>query len=249
MKPAGTRVLTILAGGLFLAGVTATEASAQMLKSTDRGFAAVNFGSQTKARTFTTSGSVPLYDETATFESSVGIGNDRIWDVNAGVRVWSNLALGAGYSRYNVTSASTVTASIPDPLRYDTPHSSSANVTGLAHDEGQIHLSAYWLQPVTDKFDIAIYAGPTFFSVKQNLPTGITVATGGTSIASVTQSTVDESAVGVHVGVDLRYLIVKYVGVGVFARLTSGSVSTDVVEAGKIDVGGFQYGAGLRIRF
>lgn len=249
MKAAGTRVLRILAGGLLLAGVTATGASAQMLKSTDRAFAAVNFGSQTKARTFTTSGSLPLYDETATFESSVGIGNDRIWDVSAGVRVWGNLALGAGYSRYDVTSASTVTASIPDPLLFDAPHSASAPVTDVAHEEGQFHLSAYWLQPVTDKFDLAIYAGPTFFSVKQDLPTGITVAAGGTSIASVTQSTVDESAVGVHVGVDLRYLILKNIGVGAFARFTSGSINTTLIEAGKMDVGGFQYGAGLRLRF
>jgi hypothetical protein len=132
MKSAGTRVFGILTGGLLLAGATATTASAQALQSTDRVFAGVSFGSQTKARTFTTTGSFPLYDETATFESVVGIGSAQIIDASAGIRVRGNFGVGVGYTLYKDTSTGTLTASIPDPLLFDTPHSASATVSSTS---------------------------------------------------------------------------------------------------------------------
>jgi hypothetical protein len=247
MKPVLFRVSVVVVG-LLLVGST-RSASAQMLQSTDLVFAGVNFGNQTKARTFTTSGSQPLYDETATFESSTGIGSARIFDISAGVRVWSNLAIGAGFSKYTDSSSGTLNASVPDPLFFDTPHAQSFTAEGLEHEQQQIHLSLYWLQPVTDRFDVSLYAGPTFFSVKQDLQSGIAVASGTSTITSVTTTTVDESTTGYHLGLDFRYLFIQNAGLGAFVRYTSGSVDASVVDGGKIDVGGFQYGVGLRVRF
>jgi hypothetical protein len=246
MKPVMTRV-GILVVGLLLTGAV-REASAQMLQSTDKVFAGVSFGSQTKARTFTVSGSQPLYDETATFESTVGVGSDSIIDISAGLRVWKNVAVGLGWSSYSDTGSSTINASIPDPLFFDSPHARSASADGLEHKEQQIHVSGYWLQPVSDKFDMAFFAGPTFFSVKQDLLTGVTVPSGGTTIESVNRTTVDESAIGLHAGVDLRYLFHKNVGAGVFARFTTAKVDAPI-DGGSMEVGGFQYGFGLRVRF
>lgn len=247
--PAGTRVFGILTSTLFLVGGLATQASAQMLQSTDRAFAGLSFGGQTKARTFRTSGSLPLYEETATFESTVGIGAEGLIDISGGVRVWNNVAVGIGFSRYSDTSNGTFNASIPDPVLFDRPRAASVEVPGLKHSQSQIHLSVYWLQPVTDKIDVSAYAGPTFFSVKQDLPTGFTVAQGTNNIATVTQTQVKESAVGLHAGVDVRYLIIKNAGVGLFLRYAQGRVDTDLVEGGRIEVGGFQYGVGARVRF
>lgn len=243
------KTLGIMTAGLFLGGLTVTDASAQMLQSTDRAFGAISFGAQTKARTFSTAGSLPAYEETATFESTVGIGSARIVDVSAGVRVWNNVAVGLGWSKYSDTSAGILNASIPSPLLFDSPTSSSTTVNDLKHEQSQIHLSLYWLQPITDKFEVSLFAGPTFFSVKQDLLTGITITPGASTIASVTQVTVDESTTGKHAGFDLRYLFTKYVGAGLFARYTSGRVDTPLVTEGKIEVGGFQYGIGLRVRF
>ena len=120
---------------------------------------------------------------------------------------------------------------------------------GLKHTESQFHVSVYWLQPVTDKIDVSFYAGPTFFSVKQDLPSGFTVAAGTATIATVTQVQVSESAVGLHGGVDVRYLILKNAGVGLFLRYAQGRVDSDLVQGGRMEVGGFQYGVGARLRF
>jgi hypothetical protein len=239
---AGKRALGILTGTLFLVTGLVADASAQTLQSTDRAFAGLSFGGQTKARTYTTSGSLPLYEETATFESTVGIGASTLFDVSGGLRVWNNVAVGLGFSRYSDTS-------IPDPVLFDTPRSGSATVAGLKHTETQVHLSVYWLQPVTDKVDVSLYAGPTIFNVKQDLPSGFTVSPGTATIATVTQTQVKETAVGLHGGVDVRYLIRQNVGVGLFLRYAQGRVDSDLVDGGRMEVGGFQYGAGLRVRF
>ena len=248
-KLAVTQGIGILTGALFLVAGLATHASAQTLQSTDRAFAGLSFGGQTKARTYTTNGSLPLYEETATFESTVGIGAGALIDVSGGMRVWNNVAVGVGFSRYSDTSDGTFTASVPDPAIFNSPHSASFTPTGLKHSESQFHVSVYWLQPVTDKIDVSVYAGPTFFSVKQDLPSGFTVTPGTATVATVTQTEVKENAVGLHVGFDARYLILKNAGVGLFLRYASAKVDTTAVDGGQMQVGGFQYGVGVRVRF
>jgi hypothetical protein len=238
-----------LTGALFLIVGLATQTSAQTLQSTDKAFAGLSFGGQTKARTYTTSGTMPLYEETATFGSTVGIGASAMFDLSGGLRVWNNIAVGVGFSRYSDTSDGIFTASIPDPVKFDAPHAFTSTATGLKHTESQVHLSVHWLKPVTDKVDLSFYAGPTFFNVKQDLPSGFTVVPGTATIASVTQTQVKENAIGVHIGMDARYLILKNAGVGVFLRFAQGKAKTTAVDSGKIELGGFQYGVGLRMRF
>jgi hypothetical protein len=243
-----TRVFGILTGIFAVAGLAA-NASAQTLQSTDKAFAGLSFGGQTKARTYRTTGSLPLYEETATFESTVGIGAEALIDLHVGARVWNNVGAGVGFSRYSDTSNGAFSAVIPDPVVFDTPHGASADVPGLKHTESQFHLSVYWLQPVTDKIDLSAYAGPTIFSVKQALPSGFTVNPGTATLASVTTTEVKETAVGLHFGVDGRYLIRKNVGVGLFLRYASAKVDSQLVEGGQFNVGGFQYGVGIRVKY
>ena len=244
----GTRVFGILTGFLAVTAL-ASEASAQALQSTDKIFAGLSFGGQTRARTYKTSGSLPLYEETATFESTVGIGAETIIDISGGLRVWNNVGAGIGFSRYTDTSNGTFSASIPDPVVFDRPTTRFAEAPGLKHTESQIHLSAYWLQPVTDKIDVSVYAGPTIFRVKQDLASGFTVTNGTNVLATVTQTQVNKSAVGLHGGVDVRYLILKNAGVGLFLRYAGAKVDSDLVQGGTLHVGGFQYGVGVRVRY
>ena len=83
----------------------------------------------------------------------------------------------------------------------------------------------------------------------EDLPSGFTVTPGTATIAAVTQTQVKETAVGLHGGVDVRYLILENVGAGLFLRYAQGRVNSDVVEGGRMEVGGFQYGVGARVRF
>jgi len=226
------------------------EAAAQVvLPWHDKGFANVNFGSQTIARRHTNEGSLPLYEEVATWDSSFGVGNNTLIDVSGGVRLWRNFGVGVGFSSYKDTASASVNASIPDTLIFDSPHASSATVDGLEHKERAVHLSAVFVLPIIDKLDVTVSAGPSFYTLKKDVVSNITVANGATSIGSVQTSNLSENTTGGHVGFDVRYRIYKWIGAGVFARYSTASINTDAVSEGKIEVGGLNYGGGLRIVF
>lgn len=238
-----------------LVGIGARGASAQTMHPwTDRGFVNVNGGFQTQARTATAEGSQPLYDEDATFEASIGVGNAPLIDVAGGWRLWRNLAVGIGVSRYSDTSGTTLVASIPDPLFFDTPHQASVPVSGLRHTEVATHVSAIWVMPFTDTIDVAISFGPSVYAVSKDVVTGISVAPGTTSLTDVSTGTVSETGVGGHVALDVHYILLedlgpfRTVGAGLFLRYGTASIDVDGID-GSLDVGGLNYGLGVRLRF
>ena len=225
----------------------ATPASAQ-LTWTDRGFVNVNFGAQTGSRELTLATTFEIYNEQGSVTSTQDVKAGTFFDLSGGVKVWRNLALGAGFMRSVGNADAAVTASVPDPLVFDTPRTVTASATDLKHTEQAVNVSATWMIPFTDKVDIGLVFGPTFFSVKQEFPTSVTVTEPGPALSSVDIAEVDESTVGVHFGVDVSYMFTPRFGVGGLARFTRGSIEIPNA-AEKLTVGGFQIGAGGRVRF
>lgn len=245
------RFLAPVAGAvLFVLFAPVTDAAAQMAWG-DRVFVNGSIGQQKQSQTLSTSGSFPIYEETASWSSTLEVDDSTIIDLAAGFRVWKNLALGVGFTSTTDSHDTTLEASIPDTLLFSNPHASSVPVTGLDRSEKAFHISATWIVPVTDKLDIALSGGPSFFTVEQPYVSGMTVTSGGVTVASVEQSSVKESAVGYHVGIDGTFLITRInrvgIGIGAMARLSSAKVDAPVF--GEIDAGGFQGGVGLRLRF
>lgn len=214
----------------------------------DRGFINFNGLLQTSSRDAQISGAFPLYDEEVTFEGRREIGSGPVLDVSAGVRVWGNFALGVGYSRFEDASGVEITARVPDPLLFDNPHVQVVNAGELKHSEQAVHVSAIWFVPVTTKFDVALSAGPSSFTVRQDTITitDANVPLGTSTLTDVTRAEVSESTIGFHAGVDLNYLVTRHVGAGVLVRYVAAS--TDIAGA-KVDVGGLQVGGGIRVRF
>jgi hypothetical protein len=70
------------------------------------------------------------------------------------------------------------------------------------------------------------------------------------SLGSVAVQSVKDTGVGFNIGVDGTYLFTDRIGGGIVLRYTGGSVDLDS-DAGTVslDVGGFQIGFGLRVRF
>ena len=60
-----------------------------------RGYFNVNFGWQPQQRTFTTSASYDKYGEKATFEAVQDVSSGPLFDVNGGMLVMKNVAIGA----------------------------------------------------------------------------------------------------------------------------------------------------------
>lgn len=244
---------------LFILGFTlalGSDAAAQMRAWEAKGFINVNFGVQSGSHDLEQNGSFPLYDETARFNGPLTVEGGGLFDIGGGARVWRNLAVGVTFSRVSDTSDATLTAQIPHPVFFNRPRTATTTAVGLEHRENAVHVHAMWVQPITDKLDVAIGAGPAFFSVTQQLVTGITVSEGGAPFTTVTigsgnVSEEKENATGFSVGVDVTFMATRQVGGGFFFRYASASV--DLPAGGgsttTLDVGGVQVGGGVRVRF
>lgn len=225
----------------------APAAHAQMTW-TDQGFVNVSIGVQGGSRTLQANTTFPLYDEEAVVQTSQEVGGGFLFEVSGGWKVWRNLAIGLGFTRTSSQADATVSGQIPDPVFFDQPRPVTASASDLGHSETAVNISAVWMIPVTDKVDVALVGGPTIFSVNQDIPGSLTISEPGPTVSQVTVNSPSESAVGIHLGVDVTYMVTPRFGVGGLARFTRGSVDLEGASD-SLTVGGFQIGAGLRVRF
>jgi len=131
---------------------------------------------------------------------------------------------------------------------FDNQRAVVATANDVGHTENQIHITATWMIPVTDKIDVGLNFGPTFFSTSTEIPNGVTVTEPGATVDTISVGDVDESAVGLHLGIDVNYMMNPRFGFGGMARFTRGSSDLDN-STENIKFGGFQIGGGLRVRF
>jgi hypothetical protein len=232
------------------------DAQAQMTKWEDRGYVAVNYGVQAKSQEFTESIAQTIYGESATLVIPHSVSGGGLFDIAAGWRVWQNLAVGVGYSRFSDSETPTLTAQIPNPFFGGARRTATADPGNLSHNESAIHLQLYWNLPLTEEFEMALVAGPSFYKIEQDFIAGMTLREGAfpfttVAITSVAQTSLSERATGFTLGVDGTYRLTPRYGVGAFARYSGASADMGVVDGGtvKVDAGGFQLGGGLRVRF
>ena len=233
---------------VVLAALGSAPAFAQGLTWTDRGFLNVNFGVQEVSRSIDAESTFSLYGEEGRLSSTQPVDGGGFFDFSVGYKVWRNLAVGIGYSRVKSDADVSLAASVPDPNFFDRPRAVTGSASEAEHSENAIHLQGTWMMPVTDKIDLGLSFGPTIFTAKQEIPVSIAVSEPGGAISSTEIASVDKTTVGINFGVDFNYLFTPRIGAGVLARYTWGSM--DLESAGEsLTLGGFQIGAGVRIRF
>ena len=161
----------------------------------------------------------------------------------------------SGVTRFSTVSSATVSGSVPHPLFFNRPRTAVFPVSDLEHTQTGIHLQAVWVVPVIDRIDISVFGGPSFFGVTDSIITGATPAEVGApfnivEIIAAATSTVSERGVGGNVGVDVTYMVTEQLGGGIFARWAGASVDIPATgDSQSFDVGGGQFGIGLRARF
>jgi hypothetical protein len=242
---------------LIAAMAIASQASAQALPWEGRGFLNLNYGVQFVADNLaSTTTSFPLYDETGTLTTAQTIDSSApFFDFGAGFRVTGNFGVGFAYSRLSATGEAVVQAKVPSPIFYDQPRTATSTLKDLDHVENGYHFQVLWMLPITDKFDVMVSAGPSWFSLTQGVVTSPQITEVGppytTVNMTVSQSSATESAIGFNVGADLTYRFANNFGVGAMLRYAAATVSIapQGSDASDVKVGGFQFGGGLRIRF
>ena len=245
--------MTMMRAGFLTLCLSAIPAiaSAQTMQWTDKGFVTFNGGVQSGSHDLNTSSTFTIYDEQATVSSSQNVKGGGFFEIGGAYRVWGNNLL-AGVFVSHVTSDADVTinGSIPDPVVFDQPRTVQATQAGAGHSETAIHINAVWMIPVANKMDVGVFAGPTIFMIKQDAVDQLDasdVTEPGPTLSSPLNE-VSKTTAGFNLGVDLQYMIGKKWGVGGLARYSWGSTSI-VDGSDKLTVGGFQIGAGARVRF
>lgn len=245
----------ILAAAILAGG--ATDARAQLGRPLDgRLIVSVNGllqpGSQDVGRTST----FTLYDEPAEIRSNQKVDGGGVFEVGATYRVRDNFGVGLSYTRLSRTGDGDISGSLPHPLFFDAPRQFNAPVPGLKHKQQAVHVSAVYYMPFVENVDIAFSAGPSFFTVSQGFARGVSFSENFPDFTTVTidaidTATLEESAVGFHLGADGLYAFTENIGAGVQLRYTRGTANFDISEgqSTKVTAGGFQLGVGLRLRF
>lgn len=238
------RRLAVLVCGFTFA--TATPALAQV-QWTDKAFAGISAGIQIGTSGVTSSQTFELYGEEASLLSQQDVKGGLFLDGQFGYKVWNNVALGVGVTFTQAKADAAITGSIPDPIFFSSPRAATATVADLTHREIWVAALATWVMPVTDKIDVFISGGPAFVQVQQELPSSATISEPGPSIGEVGLTSFSKSGIGFVAAADMRYMITPRFGLGALAKFSASKV--DISEGTTMDVGGFQLGAGIRMKF
>jgi hypothetical protein len=247
-----TAVAIFVVGSLL---VYSKEAAAQW---TDRGYINFSTGVESGSSTLTDTRNYTLYDEPASTTTTTEIGGGNIIDFSGGVRVYRNLSVGGAWHMQNNKQDVAITGTVPNPIFFNQPRQLNATATELQRKELAGHLQFGWLVPVSEKFDVLVFGGPSWFRLEQEVVSDVTVAERGLPFTEVVvQPTITnrkKSVVGYNIGADATYIIWQNdrvrLGAGGFLRFTGASTTVLLMTTeAETDLGGAQFGFGLRFRF
>jgi hypothetical protein len=222
----------------------------------DRGYLSANVVYQTATPPFTQQQSWNYFAEPASVTIEYPGGNAVGVDIAGGLRVWRNLAIGAGVAVVSRPSTTVVSGSMPNPLYAKRPTTLSGGFEAK-HSETAIHVQASWTMSLKPKMVLMVFGGPSFVNVTQTIVQAEGVGTSipypyddGT-ITSADTTTESGMAIGFSAGADVTYFLSKAIGVGGIVRYALASAGIPVTGQPSVPVkaGGLQVGGGLRVYF
>ena len=192
--------------------------------------------------------------EQSRFDGAYSVAPGLVYDGSGGVRIWRNLGLGVGVSRYTLDVSSRVSARVPHPFFFGRDRTISGTVP-LVRDETAVHLQALAILPATRSLTVTLFGGPTFFTVEQGLVTDVrfmhTYPYDGAEFSDAITASQSNSKVGFNVGADIAYYFSGHVGIGWLTRYSTATVGLPSVGGGAVSTqaGGLHTGGGVRVRF
>ncbi|MBP7779584.1 MAG: outer membrane beta-barrel protein [Acidobacteria bacterium] len=235
-------------------GAPAATAAARRAPNS-RGVFSISGLMQPAKASFTDARDISYFRETATRTGRYDIDGGYGIDVGAFARVWRNLGLGVSVSRVSRSGDAAYSGSYPHPFFFAQPRTADTIATSVDRNETGVHVSAAYLVTSPARFRLVLFAGPSFFSLSQDVVEEITATEtypyDTLALAPGARSEISKSLTGFHGGADVSWYFSERVGVGALARYTtatkSGAIGTG--QSFDLEAGGFQAGLGLRVRF
>lgn len=237
---------------LALAGIVGLSSSVQ---GQERVRISVNGGVQAGSQTVNQDFSVPVNLEQASITHDIDLSSRPMFDIGGSYHLTRGLWAGVALSYGSRSVDGQASASIPHPLFFNRPRDISGTVDDLTSRETSVHISAMYLVPLSDKLDLTVFGGPSYFRIKQGLITDVDYTESypydTAAFSSSATVTASESTWGFHLGADVTWKLSRMFGIGGVIRYSHGSttLTADPGNEASIDVGGVLLGGGLRLRF
>jgi hypothetical protein len=235
--------------------LTMTASSTFAQTSGAHGFLTVNGGYQLTANNFADGAVRRQYAEDGRVDVDYDVKTGPAFDIAGGMRLWKQIGLGVGVSRFTTSTSATLTGTIPRPFFFNQLRSISGSVAGLDREELAVHVQARGMLEAGSHLEMMVFGGPSFFHTKQSVVTDITIAESYPYDEAAFQSAVTTeskaSKIGFNAGGDVAFFFTRQIGIGVTAQFAGATVNIPGVGGAKHDVkiGGGNVGGGLRLRF
>jgi len=247
---------------LFAAPVTAQRAPSTAQKPTaaakrapGRGFIAINAAVQAGRSDVTDTYSFIANAEAGTIEARDRSNVLLVLDASAGFRFWGRFGVAVGASRASSTGTVSVRASVPHPLLIDQDRVVEGEAPDVTRTETAAHLQLFYEMKPKGKWRSRFFAGPSYFTVGQELVRDVTVNEtypyDTATFRSALTGGAEGSSVGFNVGADISWMFSKRAGAGVLLRYAHAGIDLNAPDSRSVstDGGGLQAGAGLRFLF
>lgn len=206
-------------------------------------------------QTLADAASPTIYAETGSLTADYDVPAGAGFAGAATYRLWKNLGVGVGVSRFSTTFPADVTGSIPYPFLFNRQRTFEGSVADLARKELALGLHLRGLFQLSPKFGVSAFAGPTRLTVTQDVITTIQYAESypfeSAAFSGVQISADKVNKWGVSAGADLAYYFTRNAGIGLGIKYNGGEA--ELVSLGSESltskIGGVEFGGGIRLRF
>jgi hypothetical protein len=220
-----------------------------------KAFVAVHFGGQAGSSSLRDVFTFTQYDETATVTTDQDYGGGVLFNIEGGYKFGARWAAGVAFTRTGGNADSRVTASIPHPQIFDAPRSATFDTADTNHSERAAHFFLAYLFPVSESFEMRVFAGPSVINVHHDLVAAVNFTEAApfnsVTITGTTNQEASKTVGAFHVGLGGTYVLTDRFGVDGFFRFARRTVDLPGVASGSTEIkaGGAQFGVGLRIGF
>jgi hypothetical protein len=221
----------------------------------DHARVSLNAGVQQPSTTFSATTHVPVYGGTSTLTTNYAVPVSAFIDADVILRASGGFGIELGVSSFSKSQTAPVSGTIPHPVLGLPPRPISGTSGPLERNEVVGHIDAAYVVSA-GWIDVAVSAGPSFFTVNQDLVANVTfnesASNDRVTFTGATVTNAQATKLGFNAGVDVGIKLSKNIGVGAVVRYSHASVvfPLETTASGvSADAGGAHVGGGVRLYF
>jgi hypothetical protein len=242
-----TGLLTIACAG---------RVSAQPAARRERVQISINAGAQISSTSLDGSTLQAVYVEDAVITTSYKYHYASVFDSGISYELAGPFGVGFAASWFSQPADAEISAAVPHPFFFQAPRTIAGGAAGARRDTFAAHFQVIYKCRPAPRTEVAVGAGPSFFSVRQtivdNLSFRDTYPYDAPAFVAASTQRVSGHKAGVHASVDVSLRLSRHFGVGGMVLASRADIQLAAparTTIGTSKAGGVHAGGGVRIYF